>query len=372
MNDAPPEAKLRALGGRVIMPPLQFGRLRVLSMDDIVDAAPRAYLVKGLISPAEMSVWWGPPKCAKSFLMLRIAYAVAKGLPVFGRRIHACPVLYVAAEGEAGLAGRLKAIRDELGDAPRFHLIAQPTDLLHDGGDLESVKQAALDHRVGAKLIVLDTLARMMAGGDENGPEDMGLFITNVGALRSYTGAHVAIVHHGTKNPNGSTPRGHGSLIGAADLVVEIAKAEDGNRTATVTAAKDDPDGAAMGFRLRVVELGTDEDDDPITTCIVDELDAPAAAKSVLTATERKARGFLSDLIASEGKPLPTADGFPNGLLGVPEVRWRDECESRRLSTADERDSRRRSFKRAYEGLQSKAIVAARNGIVWLTEGPSP
>lgn len=370
MTDASPEIKLAALGGKLILQHMMFGKLRVLTMDDIGDAKPRDYLLKGLISPAEMSVWWGPPKCGKSFLLLRIAYRIAQGQQVFGRRVKACPVLYVAAEGEAGLAGRLRAIRSDLGTAPRFHLIAQPVDLLHPEGDLESVRKAA--NAIGAKLIVLDTLARMMAGGDENGPEDMGRFIANVGHLRADTGAHVAVVHHGTKNPSGSTPRGHGSLIGAADLVVEIAKAGDGSRTATVTAAKDDPDGAAMGFKLRVIELGNDQDGDPITTCAVDEMTEPANASARLSKSEAQARGFLADLIVGEGRPLPNTAGFPLGLSGVPEDRWRAECESRRLSTSEKKASRSAAFRRAYEGLQAQAIVAARDGIVWLTRPPEP
>ena len=98
--------RMRAAGGRTVRPPLMFGKLRVHSMEDLGDAAPRGYLVKGLMSPGEMSVWWGPPKCGKSFLLLYVAYAIAQGRSVFGRRVRACPVLYVAAEGEAGLAGR--------------------------------------------------------------------------------------------------------------------------------------------------------------------------------------------------------------------------------------------------------------------------
>jgi hypothetical protein len=368
MNDSP-EAKLRALGGKIIRPPLMFGKLRVLTMDDIGDVAERDYLLKGLLSPGEMSVWWGPPKCGKSFLLLHVAYRIAQGKPVFGRRVRACPVLYVAAEGEAGLAARLRAIRDEFGDAPRFHLIAQPVDLLHPAGDLESVRRAAQDPRIAPKLILLDTLARMMAGGDENSADGMGGLIANIGGLRADTGAHVAVIHHGTKNPNGSTPRGHGSLIGAADLVVEIAKAEDGARTATVTAAKDDPDGAAMGFRLRVVELGTDADGDPVTTCMVDETGEPAKSGPGLTRTESKARDFLADLIVAEGKPLPP--GCPDGLLGVPEDRWRAECDARRLSTAEKKDDRSRAFRRTYAALLGAGTVAARDGMVWLTRPDS-
>ena len=127
-------------------------------MEDLGDAAPRGYLVKGLMSPGEMSVWWVLPKCGKSFLLLYVAYAIAQGRSVFGRRVRACPVLYVAAEGEAGLAGRLRAIRDAMGPAPLFHLIAQPVDLFHTGGDLESVKAAVCDKRIDAGTVVLDKL----------------------------------------------------------------------------------------------------------------------------------------------------------------------------------------------------------------------
>ena len=367
MNGASPEAIMRDLGGKTIRTPLSFGNVRVLSMDDIADAKPRDYLLKRLMSPAEMSVWWGPPKSGKSFLMLHIAYAIAQGRPVFGRRVKSCSVLYVAAEGEAGLAGRLRAIRDEFGDAPRFHLIAQPVDLLHPNADLESVKQAACDPRIGAGLIVIDTLARVLAGGDENGPQDMGRVIMNISDLRSATAAHVAIVHHGTKAANGSTARGHSSLIGAADLVVQIAKTEAGNRTATVTAAKDDLDGTAMAFGLRVVDLGIDPDGDPITTCAVDELTQSTPSGPRLSRTEARARKILVDLLAGEGEALPANSVFPRNVYGAPEARWRDECESRRLSTAPERDSRAKAFRRVHQSLLERGVVATRDGLVWLT-----
>ena len=369
MNEVSPEAVMNALGGTTTRPPLTFGKLRVLSMDDVLDAEPRDYLLKGMMSPGEMSVWWGAPKCGKSFLLLHVAYAIAQGRSVFGRRVKKSSVLYVAAEGEAGLASRLRAIRDEFGDAPRFHLIAQPVDLLHSDGNLEDVNRAAQDPRINAGLIVLDTLSRMMGGGDENGPVDMGGFVANVGTLRQCTKAHVAIIHHGTKSPNGSTLRGHTSLIGAADLVVEIAKAEEARRTATIRAAKDDPDGAAMGFSLRGVELGTDQDGDPITTCIVDENSSPTVNGPSLNQSEARAMRFLADLIVTEGSPLPA--GCPQGLNGVSEARWREECESRRLSTAEKKDSRTAAFRRAFNGLLNAGGVAARGGVVWLTRAPT-
>ncbi len=351
--------------------PGMFGGIRVLSMGDIIDAPPRDYLLKGIMSPAELSVWWGEPKCGKSFLLLHVSYAIAqRRADVLGHRVRGCPVLYVAAEGAPGLSRRVQALRDRFGDAPDFHLIAQPVDLLHPIGDVASIIAAAKS--VGAGLIVLDTFNRMLAGGDENGPQDMGAMVLHIGEIMRGTGAHVAAVHHATKN--GKTPRGHTSLIGAADAVIEVVKAEDHARTATLTMAKDDADGLAMCFRLRVIEMGTDQDGDQITTLVVDAADdqATPAARSALSTSERKARTILADLILAERKPLPIGSGFPTGLSGVSEDRWRAECESRRLSTSEKPDSRRAAFRRAYEGLLTQAVVATRDGTVWLTHPPEP
>ena len=62
----------------------------------------------------------------------------------------------------------------------------------------------------------------------------MGRFVANVTRLRVETTAHIAIVHHRTKASNGSAPRGHSSLTGADDALIEVAKLEDGTRTAVV------------------------------------------------------------------------------------------------------------------------------------------
>jgi ABC-type cobalamin transport system ATPase subunit len=56
-------------------------------MDDIDSASPRGYLLKGLLSPAEISIWVGPPKCGKSFLLLHVAYMLSLGGSVFGRKV---------------------------------------------------------------------------------------------------------------------------------------------------------------------------------------------------------------------------------------------------------------------------------------------
>ena len=49
-------------------------------------------------------------------------------------------------------------------------------------------------------IIEIDTLSRIMAGGDENNAADMTALIRNIDTLRAATGAHVVLVHHTGKD----------------------------------------------------------------------------------------------------------------------------------------------------------------------------
>ena len=96
-NEAPGEQEKPTRGTR-------YGKLVVLGLDDLDTAPARGYIIKGIIAPNEISLWVGPPKCGKSFLLLHVSYMLALGRSVFGRRVKPVKVLYVAAEGEGGIA----------------------------------------------------------------------------------------------------------------------------------------------------------------------------------------------------------------------------------------------------------------------------
>jgi len=340
------------------------GKLLVLGTDDVDTAPPRGYLLKGLLSPAEISIWVGAPKCGKSFLLLHVAYLLSLGRSVFGRRVKSTKVLYVAAEGEAGIANRIRALREKYGSSPDFHFIAQPADLLHHDGQLADLVKAA--KALGAQLIVLDTLSRLMAGGDENSPQDMGMFIRNVTQLRHDTQAHVAIVHHGTKASNGSTPRGHGSLTGADDALVEVTKLDDGSRVATVVHAKDDPDGMRWGFTLEMVELGRDDDGDPITTLLVNEKAEPSATASKPWSLSNNEKIALRCLDATmQTNPVMATVGDDSAERRVTrEPDWR-RTFYREGMPGEEQHTRRVAFKRSVASLLAKGVIAARDDYVW-------
>lgn len=339
-----------------------FGKLVVFSVADIDTAQPRSYLLKGLISPNEISLWVGPPKCGKSFLMLYIAYMLSFGRPVFGRRVKPTRVLYVAAEGEGGINNRIEALRRAHGDSPNFCFIAQPVDLLHPAGNLADLKLAA----AGRDLVIIDTLSRALAGGDENSSQDMGTLVAHITELRHDTNAHIAAVHHGTKASNGSNPRGHSCLTGADDALVEVTKDEaTGIRTARVVHAKDDADGYALTFRLEPVNLGTDDDNDPITTLIVHE-EAAAAAKekgSPLSDNDKIALRCLDATFRAEAILATVGDDNRERPV-IREENWRKRFYAEG-KPGEAQDAKRMAFKRAVSRLLAAGKISSRDDLIW-------
>jgi hypothetical protein len=340
-------------------------------MDDLDTAPPRSYLLKGLISLGEVSIWVGAPKCGKSFLLLYVAYMLSLARPVFGRRVKPTKVLYVAAEGEAGIANRIKALRGAYGPSPDFHYIAQPIDLLRDAGHKIEVIDAATAH--DAQLIVIDTLNRALAGGDENGPQDMGTLITNVSHIKAQTGAHIAIIHHGTKSSGGGKPRGHGSLAGADDAQIEVRKLDDGSRAAYVEHCKDDADGMTFTFKLDVVTLGIDNDGDPITTLIATEVPAdPASAgepsgkpkQAPLSDSEQIVLACLDRAFKTDAITATVGEDHSERPV-VPIVVWRTRYHSEARPADDDPKAKQQAFRRAVDRLTLKGRVACQDGFVW-------
>lgn len=346
----------------------QYGRLNVMGMAELDTAAPRDYLLKGVISPAEISLWVGAPKCGKSFLLLWATYLLSLGISIFGRRVKPTKVLYVAAEGEAGIARRIRALRDKYGPSENFHFIAQPIDLLRDNGHKLEVIDAAT--ALGSQLIAVDTLNRALAGGDENAPQDMGIFIRNVSEIKHQTNAHIAIVHHGTKSSDGRSPRGHGSLEGADDALIEVVKLPDGSRTATLVHSKDDADGMCWNFVLDTVEMGEDEDGDQITTLIVREnVEAPSPRtekQAPLSNNEQIALTIFDKAIKAEGVLATVGENHEERPV-LPIAIWRRWFYAE-AKPGESGDIKRTYFNRALDGLQAKKRISTMNEYIWRTE----
>ena len=345
--------------------PPEIERLRPLTIEELENRPPRKMLVKDLLGVGEMSVWYGEPKCGKSFLVTHLGLAVALGLPWFDKKVMPGLVLYVAAEGAGGFAKRIEAYkkRQDINGA-LFRVILSSINLLDCNADVEPLIHWATQTK--ARLVVIDTLSRALAGGNENSSEDMGSFIANCDRIREATGAHILIIHHKPKG-NNNTPRGHSSLFGATDALILVEKTGGGN-VVTVEASKDDEDGWRKGFSLEVEEVGEDDDGAPITSCVVVPSDVlpTGLKKKRMTGDKARAMDALHDVLISNGEIVNNRYGFPDGMKCIDVEVWRQEFYARKNGS---QEAKQKAFKRAMASLQDLGQIGYRDGLVWVAKG---
>ena len=191
----------------------------LMSPAQLTELPPPVPLVEHFLNLDTIAAIYGRYGTFKSFLALGLACCVAAGLPWYGHAVHKGPVLYVLAEGVAGMARRQTAwlLSEGLttGDIDAIRWLPNSVDLL-DSGWAQGLATAAAT--LGAVLVVIDTLNRSMPGGDENGTNDMGRIVAAADYIRRKSGAAVLFVHHpprGGKNLRGST-----ALEGAVDTAL--------------------------------------------------------------------------------------------------------------------------------------------------------
>jgi AAA domain-containing protein len=149
---------------------------------------------------------------------------------------------------------------------------------------------AAIEAQVPAHLLVdenpalllFDTMARCMIGGDENSVQDVGRVIASVDAIRRRVNASVLLIHHTGKQ--NELERGSSALRGAADTMF-LLHPDDSVLVLETTKQRDAPAGPPL--RLRLVPHGG--------SCLLepDEGQIPAAE---LTVSQRRVLETIRDV----------------------------------------------------------------------------
>ena len=256
-----------------------------LRFDHLGGACETLDFVERLLISGGASLLYGPSNLGKTFWIVDVGAAVASNRYFRGDlQVERGAVIYVALEGSIGARNRVAALRREglLKDGDPFFLIFDPVSLMepcHADKLAATVAEVANESGLPVRLVIIDTMARAMAGGDENSGSDMTLAVKSIDAVRAATGAHVCVVHHCGKDVLRGA-RGHSSLRAAVDTELEISRADgDTFSVVRVTKQRDLPIGEPMPFTLKVVTLGIDRRGNPITSCVVHHEDASMAAR---------------------------------------------------------------------------------------------
>lgn len=330
-------------------------RFEVIPAHAFAAGSPPEWLVQGVLPQAEMGVVYGESGSGKTFAVLDIVGAIARGTPWRGRHVRQGSIVYVCAEGAGGFRNRLKAYARH----NNLELDTLPIGVVGDAPNMmakEDVKALLASIKLFGEpaVIVLDTLAQVTAGANENSGEDMGLALAHAKALHKHTGALVLWVHHSGKDASRGA-RGWSGIKGALDVEIEVVRSEN-DRVLTVTKMKDGEDGAEFGFKLHQIVLAMDEHGEEVSSCVVEHndrsvRDVKRAHSEPKGANERLVLRILHDLAS-------LADGSTEITTLVSKVV--DEMPYDEQS--GKRDRRREVAIRALESLREAGRVSLEGG----------
>lgn len=288
--------------------------------DDIGPDLDQVHIVQGLLSPGAMSVLYGQSNVGKTFVAMDLAFHIAAGERWGDKRCEQGLVLYIAAEAGRSARNRVVALQRHYGKkAVPFALAPCPVDLFSSDESAAAIVREVrrLAEALGQApiMIVIDTLSRALAGGNENSSEDMGAIVRSIDLIRTATGCHVMVVHHSGKDESKGA-RGHSLLRAATDTELEVT---DGRITANKQ--RDMAPMAPIGFDLTVLNLGENRHGEAVTSCVVRLRDAAEGRVDGfdMEPREQLALTALQAALLQEGSLDETL-----GIISVSEKQWKD------------------------------------------------
>ena len=346
--------------------------LPLIYFEDVTVNLDAADFVEGVISEGAMSVVYGESNCGKTFFMSDLALHVAAGMAWNGRAVEQGGVIYCALEGAHGISNRVAAFRQHHGleDATLpFAIIPVSINLLDPTADttklIAAVQEAAKKMAMPVKLVVLDTLSRALAGGNENAPDDMGALVNSIDKIRQATGAHVCGIHHSGKDA-AKGARGHSLLRAATDTEIEISRADPQSPSVAVVKKQREMEiEGTWAFSLQTVELGLNRRNKPVTSCVVIPLAAPAKTNQgpKLNDWERLALTAIQEVIGERGE---MGYGSLPRVKVIPVDSWRDRWFGR--ASIDDPVTKRVTWSRTKKRLLNLRIVGFMEEKVWLIQ----
>ncbi len=366
-------------------PPTSSADFKIERWSEISFDLDEEYLIDGILPKRGVGLLYGASQTFKSFIASHMSLCLALERPWAGRHTEPAAVVYLAAEGAAGLRKRKEGyIR--AGYAPAegvdFSLLSAAPNLGTASGDYEKLIAVIEAAGIVPGLIVVDTVAKVIGGADENGA-GMAQFLVTAEALAQHFGCFVLAVHHtGWGEDAQGRPRGWSGLPAALDVQL-LCERKAGEMVATVTIQKlkDEPSGVRLAAHLDRVVLGVSKTGREVSTLVVNEVteaEAPTNSPraSAIPAGQRLLSDIISRAIDEAGKTVrPFADGPEVKAVADEAVRSRYYTAIAEKSEPDDDPDKlaarkRQAFNRALKAMLDAKRIAAREvqgeRLLWL------
>jgi len=201
----------------------------------LVPQPPTEWIVKDLLAESTVSLIVGKPGSKKTWVLIDLCVAVAQGEKWINYTTTAYPVLII--DEESGN----KSVLRRLGAAMRGHEANADLNVsfitlehidMRQPDDIEAIE--ALIIQIGARLVIIDALADIMPGGDENAVQFVQPVFMALRGIAERTNACILVVHHTAK---AGGYRGSSAMDGAIDVMLMI-ESEPESKTITFKTAK--------------------------------------------------------------------------------------------------------------------------------------
>lgn len=316
------------------------------------------YLVKGVLPAKSVGQLVGESNAGKTAVALDMALRVSLGLDWGGRKAWQTPVLYVALENPASVERRIvgwaKRNRVPLSALSNLHRADGTLDL-RSQADVEALMAGA--QAINAGLVVIDTQSFAVGDADENSAKDMNLVFSNLSRIRSAADCTILVVHHTARRQNGRKVEGRGSnsQTAAADVLLAV----DGKKI-SISKSRDGEKESTWAYSLSGVVIGTDADNDDVTTVVADVVPCATPVRQQ-TAHETPSSARLSGdraLFLSVLTSLQASAGVVS----------EDELRRAFYNATSERnaDASRRAFGRAKASAVASGLVTSEDGLLTL------
>ena len=232
----------------------QKWRSKLYTGSQILSAiTPREWFIPSWLPRDGAVSIYAPSGVGKSFYALAMSLELARGGHFCSYKVDPCAVLYVAAERPIEQRDRLEAWQlHHNRQAPQnFHLLAASPQLTNA---LEVGELIAIIKEQSAKVVVLDTFAKMTLGVDENSSQAMGPIMSALDDIREATnGGTVIVVHHTGKDPTKGA-RGSTAFLAALDVGITLSGNAQGLKV-TVDKSNAGPEPMPEWYKIEQIAL---------------------------------------------------------------------------------------------------------------------
>ena len=259
--------------------------------------------VKHLVPDDSLGMIFGASGTFKSFLAIDHALHVAHGMDWARRKTNAAPVIYLAAEGGAGIYRRVQAWHQhhELEFPDNFHVCITPLVLSierHVDLLVKAIEQMAKKPR----LIYIDTLSQTF-DGEENSATDISNYLRLINSnIRSHFNCTVIVIHH-TGHAASERPRGSSAITANVDFMLGVYRPDPAQAIARVDIIKQ-KDGDKLASQTFVMErlvLGQDEDGEEISSLCAEWRDIGG---TLIAAAAEKVDKYSAVVLSLLDKPM--------------------------------------------------------------------